>query len=56
MTVRAAQRQVVTVRLAGQRLPPERHTAEAARIATDPEVRPFMALWMEVIAAVRGAG
>ncbi|MCA6224210.1 MAG: TetR family transcriptional regulator [Phenylobacterium sp.] len=36
---------------AGARRPPERLLAEAARIATDPEVRPFMALWMEVIAA-----
>lgn len=36
---------------AGGRLPPERLLAESARIATEPEVRPFMALWMEVIAA-----
>jgi AcrR family transcriptional regulator len=36
---------------AGRRMPPERLLAEAARIATEPEVRPFMALWMEVIAA-----
>jgi AcrR family transcriptional regulator len=40
---------------AGRRMPPERLLAEAARIATDPEVRPFMALWMEVIAAARAA-
>jgi AcrR family transcriptional regulator len=40
---------------AGERLAPERLLAEAARIATEPEVRPFMALWMEVIAtAARG--
>jgi AcrR family transcriptional regulator len=39
---------------AGDRMPPERLLAEAARIATEPEVRPFMALWMEVIAAARG--
>ncbi len=36
---------------AGDRMPPERLLAESARIATEPEVRPFMALWMEVIAA-----
>jgi len=40
---------------AGRRMPPERLLAEAARIATEPEVRPFMALWMEVIAAARAA-
>ncbi len=40
---------------AGQRRPPERLLAEAARIVTAPDVRPFMALWMEVIAAARAA-
>ena len=55
MTVRAAQRQVVTERLAGEWMPPERLLAEAVRIATEPEVRHFMALWMEVIAADRAA-
>ena len=40
---------------AGRRMPPERLLAEAARIATEPEVRPFMALWLEVIAAARAA-
>jgi hypothetical protein len=33
MTVRAAQRQVVMERLAGERMAPERLLAEAARIA-----------------------
>ena len=49
MTVRAAQRQVVTERLAGHLL------AEAARLATEPEVHPFMVLWMEVTAAAKAA-
>ena len=55
MTTREEQRRRVPVRLAGQRLPPERHTAGSVRIATEPEVRPIMALWMEVIAAARAA-
>ena len=36
---------------AGERLAPERLLAEAAQMVTGTEVRPFMALWMEVIAA-----
>jgi AcrR family transcriptional regulator len=36
---------------AGERLSPERLLAESARIVTAPDVQPFMALWMEVIAA-----
>ena len=36
---------------AGERLAPERLLAEAAQMVTGAEVRPFMALWMEVIAA-----
>ena len=55
MTVRAAQRQVVTERPAGERMAPERLLAGSVRIATEPEVRHFMALWMEVIAADRAA-
>ena len=35
----------------GLRLPPDRLLAATARIVTEPEVRPFMALWMEGIAA-----
>jgi hypothetical protein len=55
MTIREEQRRRGTERLAGRRLPPKRHLAEAARIATGPEVRPFMALWMEVIGAAKAA-
>ena len=40
---------------AGERLAPERLLAEAAQMVTGAEVRPFMALWMEVNAAARAA-
>ena len=43
------------VRPAVERMAPERLLAGSVRIATEPEVRHFMALWMEVIAADRAA-
>ena len=54
-TIREEQRRKVPVRLAGERMAPERLLAGSVRIATEPEVRHFMALWMEVIAADRAA-
>jgi hypothetical protein len=55
MTIREEQRRRVTERLAGRLLATGRHVAEAARIATDPQLRPFRVLWMEVNAAARAA-